>query len=349
MSKKIPHSRPTLGSNEAGAVYALIKSGNLAQGEKVREFEKQFARFQKTKWSAATSSGTAALHLALRALKIKNNDEVIIPSYVCTALLNAVHYVGARAKIVDVDDDDFNISVRGVKKNISRRTKAIIVPHIFGQPADLSPLMALGIPLIEDCAHSLGATYQRRQAGSFGALSIYSFYATKMMTTGEGGMVTSNHQRLINQIKDWRDYDHKPSYQVRFNYKMTDLQAAMGIVQLSRLPSWIKRRKEIAARYQKNLRQCDFDLPVRKSDRSHVFYRFVIKVKKNKAQLMKALKRKGIDCAEPIYKPLHQYLNLKGYPVTDRLVQEAVSIPIYPSLIDRQCAYIIKCIKMVSE
>lgn len=343
---RIPHSNPTISHREAKAVYDAILSGNLAQGSLVEKFEKKFSQFQKIKYSAATNSGTSALHLALRALKIKKGDEVIMPSFVCTALLNAIYYVGAKPKVVDVDKDDFNISVHDVKRNLTLKTKAMIIPHMFGQTADLSPLLKLDVPIIEDCAHSIGAQYKGKPSGSFGVLSVYSFYATKMMTTGEGGMVASNDSSLINQIKDWRDYDHKLSYEIRFNYKMTDLQAAMGITQLSQLPLWIKKRKKIARCYQHGLAKCDLILPIVKPDRDHIFYRFIVKIKRNKSRFMSTLREKGIACAAPIFCPIHRYLNLNGFPVTEGLIKEAVSIPIYPSLTDNHCKKIIKCIQL---
>jgi len=345
MSITIPHSKPSTDAKDAKAAYDVITSGHLARGEKVAAFEQALARFQKVKYAVATSSGTAALHLSLLAMDIKKGDNVIIPSFVCTALLNAIHYTGASACVVDIDRDDFNISVKDVKKKINKRTKAIIVPHMFGTPADIGALLKLGIPLIEDCAQSLGAMYRGKPVGSFGVLSVYSFYATKMMTTGEGGLVTSNNRQLISRIKDLYDYDQRRDYKVRYNYKMTDIQAALGISQLSKLPGWIKRRRTIALMYHRGLRDCGFDLPIEKSQREHVYFRYVLRAKKNKPELLKALMKKGIQCATPVYKPLHQYLNLKGYGCADQAMKESLSLPIYPSLSNDNVQYIIKHIK----
>lgn len=342
MSWPIPHSKPTVDTRQAREAFKTVKSGFLSQGERVKEFEGQFARFHKVRRAAAASSGTAALHLALLALGIKQGDEVIIPSYVCTALLHAVDYTGARAKVVDVNYEDGNVSVEAVKKNINKKTKAVIVPHMFGLPADIRALQALGVPLIEDCAHSVGATYDKKPVGSFGVMSIFSFYATKMMTTGEGGMVLSDNRRLINKVKDLREYDHKPSYQLCFNYKMTDVQAAMGLVQLSQLPSWINKRKEIAARYTKSLADSGLGLPVPAAGQDHIFFRYVIRVKRQKDNFIKTLKSKGIDCAAPVFKPLHRYVKCPWCPAAEGLMRESVSIPIYPSLTNSEVQYIIR-------
>ena len=218
----------------------------MVQGKKVLEFEAKVSRYLGVKAGVAVNSGTSALHLALLALNIGPGDEVMVPSFVCSALLNAVSYTGASARIVDVKADDFNISPVEVKKKLNKKVKAIIVPHMFGYPADLKELLSFGVPVIEDCAQSIGADYRGRKAGSFGVLSICSFYATKVMTTGEGGMVLSNQTKILDRIRDLRQYDHALNFQTRYNYKMTDFQAALGLSQLQRLPEFIKRRKQIA-------------------------------------------------------------------------------------------------------
>ncbi len=344
MKYNIPHSKPTINSQDVWAVSKAIKSSNLTQGSCVKEFEGKFAKFFGLKEAVATSSGTFALHLALLSLEVKKGDEVIIPSYVCTALLNAINYIGAKARLVDVSDDDFNISVEDVGRKINKKTKAIIVPHMFGMPADIKALLKFKIPIIEDCAQSVGALYNNQKVGSFGVLSIFSFYATKMLATGEGGMVVSRNKKLLAKIRDLRDYDHKNDYVVRFNYKMTDFQAALGISQLSRLPSFIAKRKRIAKVYNKGLSNRNIRLAISKKGKDAVYFRYIIKVKSNKNKYIRELKKKGIFCAAPIYKPLHQYLKMKGFPVSERLAKENISIPIHPSLKGKEIKYIIRCV-----
>jgi len=344
----IAHSKPTINAADAKVVADVIKSGFVAQGKTVASFEQKFSRYQKVKHAAAVNSGTAALHLSLLALGIKGGDNVIIPSFVCTALMNAVNYTGASVRIVDVGEDDFNILVRDVQRKINRKTKAIIVPHMFGLPADLNALLKLKVPIIEDCAQSIGAKYKGKRVGSFGVLSIYSFYATKMMTTGEGGMITSNNTSLMNRIRDLREYDHKPQYTLRYNYKMTDIQAALGIHQLSQLPAWIKKRKRIAQKYNMALGGGHCTLPKQYTQREHIYYRYVIQAK-NKHKLLNTLKSKGIHAASPVFKPLHRYLRLKGCPCADHLMNNAISLPIYPSLSANAIQYIIKHVKGVSS
>jgi len=345
----IPHSKPDIDHKDVESVLAVLKSGQLVQGVKVAEFEKKLAKFQGMKGAVAVNSGTSALHLSLLALGIGKGDEVIIPSYVCTALLNAVNYTGASPRMADVSSDDFNIAVASVKKNITKKTKAIIVPHMFGQSADIKALLRLKVPIIEDCAQALGATYGKKKVGSFGVLSIFSFYTTKVMACGEGGMVASNNQRLLDKIKDLRDYDNHPAYKARYNYKMTDMAAALGISQLKKLPAMLSARKAIARKYHQALAGKDVERPNGGDGREHIYFRYVIKVKRHRVKLMAALKEKGIRCAAPVYKPLHRYLKKSGCPVSDQLMKEAISIPIYPALTKAQTAYIMKSFLRVLE
>ena len=198
----IPHSRPTMGEEEVKAVAEVIRSGHIVEGEVVQRFEKNFAEKMGVQDAAAVSSGTAALHLTLLAMGIGPDDEVIIPSYVCTALFHAVQYVGAISVPAEIDPKTYNIDPDDVQKRITTRTKAIIVPHMFGLAANLDRLLNLDVPVIEDCAQAVGGTYHQKPLGTFGQASIFSFYATKMMATGEGGMVTSNSAEIIDCIRD---------------------------------------------------------------------------------------------------------------------------------------------------
>ncbi|MGD9026338.1 MAG: DegT/DnrJ/EryC1/StrS family aminotransferase [Desulfobacterales bacterium] len=182
----IPHYRPTLGAEEAAAVAAVVKSGNIAEGEVVARFEKAFAEKMGVGHALALSSGTAALHLTLLAMGVGPDDEVIIPCFVCTALLHAVQYVGAKPVLAEIDPATYNIDPSDVQKRISNRIKAIIVPYLFGLAADLDRLLELNIPLIEDCAQAVSGWYQNKPLGTFGAAAIFSFYATKMMAPARG-------------------------------------------------------------------------------------------------------------------------------------------------------------------
>jgi len=341
-SKTIPHSRPTLGMGEINAVSHVISSGHVSQGEEVQRFERAFAKKFGLDDAAGTSSGTAALHLTLLAFDIGTGDEVIIPSYVCTALLSAVNYTGASPVIADIDPVTYNLDPADVKKRLTSSTRAIIVPHMFGMPAEIDRFLEMNIPVIEDCAQSLGSTYNNLPVGTYGDAAIFSFYATKVITTGEGGMVVSRSKKIIERIKDMREYDNKNQYKVRFNYKMTDVAAAMGLIQLSRLKGFIDCRRLLAQKYFRRLQSAGVVLPPDHAD--HIYYRYVINKSDNAAGWIKQLARRGVTCARPIFQPLHRLLGLDGYPHTDLVWAGALSLPIYPSLSDEEFGRVIHAV-----
>jgi len=333
----IHHSQPTIGQSEVKAIAKALRSNYLSQGQLVRQFEESFGRFIGVKYALATNSGTSALHLSLLSLGIGPGDEVILPSYICSSVLNAVNYTRTKPVLVDINEDDFNISLADTRRKITKRTKAIIVPHLFGYAADIRGLRKLGIPIIEDCAHSIGATYQGKKLGSFGVLTFYSFYATKMMTTGYGGMVVSGDRRLLDKIRDLREFDNRDDYKPRYNCQMSDLAAGLGLVQLKRLPGFIRRRQAIARRYEQA-----FGFPGASHNRG-VFFRYPVRVD-DVNWAIKRLAGKGIEAKRPVYKPLHRYFGFtaNGFPMTEKLYESTLSIPIYPALGDRQVDYVIK-------
>jgi len=345
----IPHSRLTL--NEKGFITSsleILKSGQIAQGEKVAEFEKRLANFIGVKGGVATNSGTSALHLALLTLGIKEGDEVIIPSYVCSAPLNAINYVGATPVLVDINPSSFNLDVKKLITCITKKTKAIIAPHLFGLPADMDEILSVGVPVIENGTQALGAVYKGKKVGSLGLLSVFSFYATKVITTAEGGMVLSSSEELLEKVRDLRDYDKKWNYKVRYNYKMTDLQAALGISQLESLPLFLKKRKDIALQYFRWLRKLPMVLPIQPRDRNHIFYRYVVQIEGNLNRYIELLQKEGVFCERPVYRPLHHYLGLDNFPETDKVWNTALSIPIYPSLKEPEVQRVIEAVKNVT-
>jgi perosamine synthetase len=345
----IYHSQPTISGKEVKAVKEVLKSGYLSQSKWVIRFEETLAKYVGVKYGIATNSGTSALHLALLALGIKKGDEVILPSYVCSAVLNAVNYTQAKPILTDINESDFNISLADTKRKITKRTKAIIVPHIFGYPADIKGFLSLGIPIIEDCAHSIGATYNDKRLGSFGDLAIFSFYATKMLTTGYGGMITTNNKRFAERIRNWRDFDNRADYIIRYNYQLSDLQGALGLSQLKQLPYFLKRRKEIAYAYNKQFYCLNDKLLYKQTagpKTAPSYYRYVIGIK-NPPEFIRQMQKNQVEVKGPIYKPLHRYLGLprQDFPVTEKVYETTVSLPIYPGLTDKQVNYIIKLTK----
>lgn len=343
----IPHSRPTLGKEEIDAVSRVIASGQIAQGREVEAFEDEFVGRIGAKYAAAVSSGTAALHLSLMALGVSPGDEVIMPSYVCTALLNAVNYTGATPVIADIDPGTLNMDPADVARRISPSTKAIIVPHMFGRMADMAELNKLGIPLIEDCAQAVGARSGSHMAGSSGAVGIFSFYATKMMSCGEGGLVASDSKAVIDQVRQSREYDNQNTYAIRFNYKMTDVQAAMGRQQLCKLDDFINRRMEIARLYKQAFTGLDLELSC--DGNNHIYYRYTIKLNQDLTEWIEQMRVEGVACAKPVFKPLHHYLNQTGCPHTDQVFNRTISIPIYPTLSDKDVERVIAAVTRISN
>jgi dTDP-4-amino-4,6-dideoxygalactose transaminase len=327
----IAHSRPTIEPDDLAEVTPVLLSGHLAQGRVVRAFEQEMAERLGLRDAVATSSGTAALHLALLALGVGAGGEVLIPSYTCVALLHAVHLVGAVARIVDCEPDGVNMWVDAAARQISSATRAVILPHMFGTVAPVPMFRQLGVPIIENCAQALGADSQSRPVGGMGDITVLSFYATKMITTGEGGMLLSRSEGGLAEARDLRDYDNRPDYRLRFNYKMTDVQAALGRSQLRKLSRFVERRRAIAHLYLHALQEVTPTYtPLRMGD---AFFRYVLSVP-DPEEFIQAAARRGVECKRPVYRPLHELVPAPPCPHADRVFRHAVSLPIYPSLSD---------------
>jgi perosamine synthetase len=319
---------------DAERVARVVRSGQLAQGPEVAAFERELAARLHVEDVAVVSSGSAALELTLRALDVDAGHEVIIPTYVCDALHHAVTRCGAVPVLADADTATLTLSPDDAKRRLSPRTGAVIVPHAFGLAVDVADFAALGLPVIEDCAQALGAVVRGRPAGSHGALAVCSFYATKLVTSGEGGAV-AGPAALVRRVRDARDYDEREDLVPRFNYKLTDLQAALGRSQLARLDAFVARRRAIATRYRTRLA----GLPCRPSadaGERHVYHRFVVTVDRPLAPLIAALQARGIGARRPVHRPIHRALGLDGYPDAERLWATALSLPCYPTLTDAE-------------
>ena len=345
----IPHSRPAIGREEKAAALRVLDSGYLAQGPRVEEFEHRFARSVKRNYGIAVSSGTAALALALKALGIGAGKDVLVPSYTCAALLHALDFSGAHPTVADISPEDMNLSVDSALKRKTRKTAAMIVPHLFGRASDMKALAALGLPILEDGTQSLGALGFGKPVGSFGEVSIFSFYATKMITTGEGGMIVTNSSKIAARLRDMRDYDKKPDYRFRMNFKMTDLAAALGLEQLKKLKGFVSERRKIAAEFDGALQGTSLKTPANSKARPCVYFRYVLRAG-NSAAAIRTLQRQGIDAKSPVYKPMHRYLKLSAsdFPETERALREAVSIPLYPGLSQTGIRQITQALRAIS-
>ena len=342
----IEHSMPTIGRDEQKAVAAVLRTKFLAEGRFAGAFEDAVAEYTGCRGTVATSTGTLALHLALLALGVGRGAEVLLPSYVCRSLLNAVAYCGAVPVVCDVNEHDFNLSFSQAKKKLTRKTKAIIVAHMFGCPAEIDRFKALGVPVIEDCAHAIGAKYKGRMLGSWGDLAVFSFQGTKYIVAGEGGMVAANAPLLLKRLKQLKEPDGQ-DLSVKYTYRMTDLQAAIGMAQLAQLKTFIRKRAAIARDYREAFSGLNIDLPWSALAGEHIFHRFMIRVKGDSASFMRRCLARGVKVKQPV-KPLalHQYLGLssKAFPVTEMIMRSALSVPIYPSLNKDQVRRIIAAV-----
>ena len=340
----IPIAKPLLGSEEKKAVADVIDSGMIAYGPKTKQFEEEFATYVGVKHAIATPSGTTALHLGLLALGIDAGDEVILPSFSFIASANSVLFCGGKPVFCDVDLDSFNIDPEKVKKLITDKTKAIMPVHLYGQSADMNPLLEIAedhdLSIIGDACQSHGAEYGSKKVGSFGDLECFSFYPTKNMTTGEGGMVTTDSDKLYEKMNSLRNhgrmqtqwgYEHD---RVGYNYRMTDLAAAIGLVQLHKLPGFIEKRRENASFYDTHLQ--DVKTPAVINGAKHVYHQYTIQVD-NRERLTNQLKREEIGFGIYYPKPLHHYPHLEQFGHADlknseHLSEVSLSLPVHPAL-----------------
>jgi len=338
----IPHSQPCLGDEEAAAAAEVVKSGYLANGPQTAALERELADFLGVQGVAACSSGTAALYLALSALGASSHTTVHIPSYVCTALWNAAHFCDAKISVCDVESPVGNLSVSEVLRRREKDDDIVILPYMFGSPATGLELKQAGFRLIEDCAQSIGASADGHLLGSIGQVSIFSFYATKVLCAGEGGAVASNSPEIMDFVRDFIDYDHKKDLLRRFNFKMTDLQAAVARIQLKKLPDFIVRRRKIAAEFDQAVLNTGYELIERPP--GDIYFRYLIKTK-DTAGTIARFRHYGVTAALPVYYPVHRYLKMDGFPQTEQLYRSLVSLPCYPALTDTEvetiCAAII--------
>jgi len=348
VTHRIPHSRPALGAPELEGLREVISSGLIAQGPRVEQLEDAVGNFLQpeaggTAAGVAVSSGTAALYVSLRALGIDAGDEVLLPAFVCASVVQAVRATGATPRFVDCDPATFNIDPADARVKVGEHTRAIIVAHLFGLPADLDPFLELGPPVIEDCAQTLGARYNGHPTGTFGELSICSFYATKLLAAGEGGMVLSSSADVLERARRLRNCDDPASGEWAFNFKMSDLHAAVGLAQLDQLPQQLARRKVLAQRYRAAFEKLPVGLPACPDDREHQCFRFVVSLKDGVLEpLLERCEELGLACRRPVgYLPNPVRADLDNLPGCREAWQTACSIPLYPGLADEEVELVV--------
>lgn len=350
----IPINLPLLGEEEAEAVKEVLLSGKLTEwrpegGPLCREFERAFASYVGAKHAVAVSSGTAALHAALVALGIGPGDEVIVPDFTFVATANAVLLAGATPVLVDIDPETYNIDVESVRRAVSKRTKAIIAVHLYGLPADMGPIMELaerlGVYVIEDAAQAHGSEYRGRRAGCLGHVACFSFYATKVITTGgEGGMVTTNDDEVAQRLRSIRTHGQREggdTERLGHNYRMTEMQAAIGLVQLKKLGAFLEARRRNAEELTSWLRGAEgVKVPVEPPGYRHNWYLYTIEVEGPiRDRLVDLLNREGCGAAvyyrAPVHAaPLHAKLSkrIDDLSRAERASRRVLQLPVHPAV-----------------
>jgi dTDP-4-amino-4,6-dideoxygalactose transaminase len=341
----IPAAKPIIGDEEREAVDRVLRSGMIAQGPEVAAFEREFADFfVDGRTSVAVNSGTSGLHLGLLAAGIGPGDEVIVPSFTFAATANSVALTGATPVFADIEDDYFGLDPLSVEAAITPRTKAIMPVHLYGHPARVTELVEIaskhGLGLFEDAAQAHGAALDGRPVGTFGSFAMFSLYPTKNMTSGEGGMVVCETPELVRGVKLLRNQGMEAQYKnevIGFNARMTDIHAAIGRVQLTKVGAWTEKRRSNAAFLDENL--AGVRVPPVAAGARHVYHQYTIRVEEDRDGFVTAL-RDEYGVGSGVYYPIpnHRLDSLKGYavgldlPKTEKAAGEVISLPIHPSL-----------------
>ncbi len=371
----VPFHRPEIGDEEIKAVTEVLRSGWLTTGKRTFEFERRFAEYVGARHAIAVSSGSAALHLSLAAIGIGPGDEVLLPTTTFTATAQAVISLGARPVLVDIDRVTMNISVADAERRITSHTRAIIPVHFGGVPCDMREIRDLagkhGLRVVEDAAHALPSTYRKQRVGTISEVTAFSFYATKTLTTGEGGMVTTSDGDLAAQIRKMRLHgisrglDASWRYEVTgtgFKYNLSDLQSALGLAQLAKCDAMHRRRSQIAQRYSQvfgGLGQ--LEVPADLSDRESSWHLYVLRLNVDRLHIgrdhfMKELETRGVFASVhfiPLH--LHSYYQTEfGYrsgdlPVSEGEFERCLSLPIFPGMTQEEIEHVIASVNDVAE
>ncbi len=344
----IPPARPDLGQEEIDAATEVLRSGMIAQGKKVAELEERWAAFCGARHAIAMSNGTTALMSIFAGLGYGPGDEIITVSHTFNATVASILFTGAGPVFVDIEPDTFLMDAGRIEAAITARTRAIAPVSLFGVVADMDAIQAIadrhGLAVVEDACQAHGAQYRGRRAGSFG-YAAFSLYATKNMTTAEGGFVTTNDDRLADWIRLYRNQGMKQRYQheiLGYNFRLTDLQAAIGLAQLDKLERNTARRQAVAARYDAALADLPVKLPVRPEGRTHVFHQYTVTVEADRDQIVEEMKQAGVICGIYYPIPCHRapYVLELGIeadlPVTDAVAARCLSLPMYPGLTEAE-------------
>jgi dTDP-4-amino-4,6-dideoxygalactose transaminase len=377
----LPYCRPTVDEQEIAAVEEVLRSGWITTGPRARAFEESFAAATGSSYALAVNSGTAALHLALAAAEVGPGDEVITTPITFCACANVIVQLGAKPVLADVCEDDLNIDPAQVAHRITDRTKAVMAVDFAGQPCRLDDLVRLtsgrGIILLEDAAHSAGALYRGRPIGSIADATAFSFYATKNLTTGEGGMLTTSSEAIDSQARTlalhgmsrdaWKRYqkDSAWAYDVvapGFKYNMSDIQAAIGMVQLRRLDEFNGTRSRLAQRYSERLASSDYvRIPTAREDVLHSWHLYVIRLRLDRLRIdrstfIEELTKRGVGTSVHFI-PIHHHsfyregfgFSTADYPVTEKVFPEMISLPLYPLMTENDVDRVAEAVLAIAQ
>ena len=371
---KFPAYEPWISKDDKNQILKTLNQSMLTLGPNLEKFESDFSKFTKSKYAIAVSNCTAALHLSLKALGIKEGDEVIVPDLTFVADINAILSCNAKPVIVDINKNNFFLSIDSIKKNLTKKTKAIIPVHIYGQTANIEEISEVAksnnLKIIEDCAHAVGTFHNSMHVGNFGDSGCFSFYPTKNITTAEGGMVITNSKKLAEKIKQLRSHGMSKSLTSRYsseypwifdieepgyNYRLDEIRCALGISQLRRIKKINQLRKNVAVYYDKNLRNIPgIILPDIVNDYSHSYHLYTIRVTKpykfNRNQLYRKLKNNGIRTTV-YWLPLHKYSAYKKFfkksniKNSDNIYNQILSLPLFPGISKKHLDSVIATIR----
>lgn len=341
-------ARPSIGEEEKNAVMEVMGSGMIASGKVVSDFESAFSEYVGVKHGIACTSGTTALEIALRTLDIGQGDKVVTTAYSFIASTNSIIYTGAQPVFADINPDTFNINIDSIEQCLKENpdTKALLVVHLFGQSCDMDRICNLvrkyDIKLIEDCAQAHGAEWKGKKVGSFGDVSTFSFYPTKNMTTGEGGMVLTDDIKIAEKARLIENHGMKIRYtheRIGYNYRMTNIAAAIGIEQLKKLDGFNDARRKNAQYYNENINNGLINIPFVDNDAKHVYHQYTIRVLgEQRKRLIDLLEKNqvGYGIFYPFSipeQPCYNEMNFKtNYPLTDQVKTEVLSIPVHPGI-----------------
>lgn len=345
----IPIAQPYIGDEEKKAVIEVLSSGMLVQGPKVIELETAFAKFCDVKHAIAVSSGTAALHVALKALGIGPGDEVITTPFTFVASANAILMAGTIPVFADIDEKTFNLSPTEVEKKITKKTKAILAVDLYGLPADYTTLKVIAakhnLKLVADACQSIGAELNGKKTGSLADVTAFSLYATKNIMCGEGGMITTDDDGIAAFARKFRHHGQSAQYSYEFlgyNYRMTDMAAALALCQLNKLNQWTEQRNRNAHLLTKLLQQTNVQLPYVPQNAKHAFHQYTIRTA-NRDELHRHLHAAGIDSRIFYPQLLHrapQFTSNQQFPVAESACASVLSLPIHPLVTEEQLRFI---------